>query len=403
MLDTLLIPTDPRGIVLLCGFVVAAAFGAMALLNPPGDPIGWVYIVVAVIGYFFIQTRGLTTFLWLLVAAGGAAVALAGNPSGWVELALGLGLALVAITPLAPAYRMPPQHQRSASAVVAAQLSANGHTSAFLEDPPTRTSGKLEESEAPIATQAAGAVPSLRRLSIRSIGSLRLTAGNQDLTGDLEDHPVLAFLFMYLLARAVLGDRPARSALGDELTPGVTETSQKERLRKQLYALQKGVAPEVAALIHSNRTHVWLELDGVESDVAALSALCGRVRQHGFLINTQLAAEIGKTLSDAASREFLAGFEELENDVNEGRGTASQVVTQAREAIANQLADLVRALAEYQDAIGRPEAAIQHLQAMLEVLPTRQDLARLLVVAYLKTGQNARASEVRRQFALKQE
>jgi hypothetical protein len=79
VLDTLLIPTDPRGIILLCGFVVAAVFGAMALLNPPGDPIGLVYIVVAVLGYFFIQTRGLTTFLWLLVAAGGAAVALAGN------------------------------------------------------------------------------------------------------------------------------------------------------------------------------------------------------------------------------------------------------------------------------------------------------------------------------------
>ena len=254
-----------------------------------------------------------------------------------------------------------------------------------------------------MAKVAVGAVPSLRRLSIRSIGPLRLTAGNQDLAGDLEDHPVLAFLFMYLLARAVLGDRPARSALGDELSPGVTETSQKERLRKQLYELQKEAAPEVAALIRTNRTHVWLELDAAESDVAALSALCGRVRHHAFLINAELAAQIGKTLDDAASREFLADFEELENKVNQGRGTAGQVVAQAREAIANQRADLVRALAEYQDAIGRPEAAIQHLQATLEALPARQDLARLLVVAYLKTGQNARASEVRRQFALKQE
>ena len=223
----------------------------MALLNPPGDPIGWAYIVVAVLGYFFIQTRGLTTFLWLLVAAGGAAVALAGNPSGWVELALGLGLAGVAVTPLALAYRMPPANQRPAAAFVVAQSSANGHTSAFLEDPLTRTSGKLEESEASMTTTAAGPVPTLRRLSIRSIGRLRLTAGNQDLAADLEDHPVLAFLFMYLLARAVLGERPARSALGDELSPGVTETSQKERLRKQLYELQKGTAPEVAALIRS--------------------------------------------------------------------------------------------------------------------------------------------------------
>jgi DNA-binding SARP family transcriptional activator len=208
---------------------------------------------------------------------------------------------------------------------------------------------------------------------------------------------------MYLLARAVLGERPARSALGDELSPGLPEASQKERLRKQLYELQKGVAPEVAALIRSNRTHIWLELDGAESDAAALNALCGRVRHHAFLINAELAAAISKTLDETASQEFLAGFEELENKVNQGRGTAGQVVAQARESIANQRADLVRALAEYQDAIGRPEAAIQHLQATLDVLPARQDLARLLVVAYLKTGQNARASEVRRQFALNQE
>jgi ParB-like chromosome segregation protein Spo0J len=78
-------------------------------------------------------------------------------------------------------------------------------------------------------------------------------------------------------------------------------------------------------------------------------------------------------------------------------------VAQARELIANQRAELVRALAEYQDAIGHPEASIGHLQAALEALPARQDLARLLVVAYLKTGQTARASEVRRQFALRQE
>ena len=241
------------------------------------------------------------------------------------------------------------------------------------------------------------------RLLIRSIGQLRLTSGSGDLAPDLEDRPVLAFLFKYLLARAVLGDQPARMALGDELSPGVTEASQRERLRKQLYDLQKDIAPEVAALVRTNRTHVWLELDSAESDVGSLRDLCSRVRQRGTLINAELADEIGQTLDQTDSHEFLAGFEELENKVNQGRGTAGQMVAQARESIANQRAELVRAFAEYQDAIGRPEAAIPHLQATLDALPARQDLARLLVVAYLKTGQSARASEVRRQFALKQE
>jgi hypothetical protein len=82
VLDALLVPRDPRGIVLLCGFVASAAFGLVALLSPPGDPIGFAYLAVAVVGYFFIQTRGLTTFIWLVVAAGGAVAALAGGPAG---------------------------------------------------------------------------------------------------------------------------------------------------------------------------------------------------------------------------------------------------------------------------------------------------------------------------------
>src|SRR4029077_4630730 len=282
VLEILLIPTDARGIVLLCGFVAAAAFGVIALLTPPGDPIGWVYFAVAVLGYFFIQTRGLTTFLWLLVAAAGVAVATAGNPSGWVEFGLGIALAAVALAPLPPAYRSQPTNGQPETVEPAVppmlQSEANGHNSAFLEDPPTRTSGKVEEPDANPASAAAGAVTPNKRLMIRTIGQLHLTAGNGDLARGLEDAPVLSFLFKYLLARAVLGGRPARIALGDELSPGVTEGSQKERLRKQLYDLQNDIAPQVAALVRTNRTHVWLDLDSADSDIASFRDLCSRVR-----------------------------------------------------------------------------------------------------------------------------
>jgi len=215
---------------------------------------------------------------------------------------------------------------------------------------------------------------------------------------------VLAFLWKYLLARWVSGDpQVARTAVSDEASPGVSEASQRERLRKQLHDLQRHLPTELAALVHSNRTHVWLDLEGTEADVASLRDLSSRVRQRGFLIDSALSQEIDQALADTDSLEFLAGFEELEHKVNQGRGTAGQVVAEARTAIANQRAELIRALAEYEDALGRPEAAIPHLVSALHSLPERQDLARLLVVAYLKTGQSARASEVRRQFALKQE
>ena len=403
VLETLGVPRDPRGIVLLCGYVAACALGLIALLTPPNDPIGWAYLALAAMGYFFIQTRGLTTFLWLLVAAGGAAIGLAGGPSGWVEFGLGLALAVVALVPVPTAYRTLPVSP-GGHLEPTASWSANGGSSRFLEVSPTRTSRKVEESDAE-GIDEVGLVPvAIGRLELHSIGRLRLMNAQKDLAASLEDRPVLAFLFKYLLARYVLGRPPlARDGLGEELSPGVPHSSQRKRLRKQLYDLQKDIAPPIAALIHASRTHVWLELDDANSDIAELRDLANQIRQRGSMIDAELAVEIQSLLDGTESQEFLPGFEELENKVNGGRGTAGELVAEARELIANQRAELVRALAEYQEAIGHPEAAIGYLQAALDALPARQDLARLLVVALLKTGQTARASEVRRQFALRQE
>ncbi len=45
LLDALLVPGDPRGIVLACGFLAAAALGLWAAIL--GDPIGYAYLAVA--------------------------------------------------------------------------------------------------------------------------------------------------------------------------------------------------------------------------------------------------------------------------------------------------------------------------------------------------------------------
>jgi len=386
--------------VLLCGYISASAVGLIALLTPPNDPIGWAYIALAAVGYFFIQTRGLTTFLWLLVAAGGVAIALAGGPSGWVEFGLGLALAIVGLVPV-PADNQRPRSTQYRQPQPGVAPSTNGDSSRFLEASPTQTSRKVEEPEArPVDTGP----PAAGRLDIHSIGRLHLFSGTDDLASSLEDKPVLDFLFKYLLTRYVLGQPPpSRDAFAEELSPGVPESSRRKRLRKQIYDLQKDLAPPIAALIHATRTHVWLELDGAGSDVDKLRDLASGIRQRGSLIDADLAAEIRALLDETETKEFLPGFEDLESKVNGGNGTAGDLVAQARELIANQRAELVHALAEYQEAIGQPEAAIPHLQATLEALPGRQDIARLLVVAYLRTGQTARASEVRRQYKPTQE
>ena len=106
----------------------------------------------------------------------------------------------------------------------------------------------------------------------------------------------------------------------------------------------------------------------------------------------------------AATRgDFLAGFEDLQYRVTQGNGTAGAVVAAARELIANQRADLTHALTDYLDATGQVKEAIPHLKVALEFLPERQDLARLLVAAYLQTGQTARANELRSAYNLNQE
>jgi hypothetical protein len=382
ILDMLLVPRDARGIILLCGFIACAAFGLGALLTPPSDPIGWAYLVGGVLGYVYIQTRGLTTFLWLLVAGGGVAVALAGAASGWVMFGLGIALAAVSSLPLPAEYSDPvaptPSTEPILSSLPTTSAKVNGHSSTFPE-------------------------VSTPRLVIRSIGAFTLTSAAGDLTSNLEAKPVVSFIWKLLLAREVLGEAHlGREALGDELSPGISDAARRQRVRKQIYDLQKDIRPELAALVRTDRTHLWLDLEAADSDAASLKKLCQRIPSPGSLIDSNLAQNARQMLA-TTSGDFLAGFEDLQHRVTQGNGTAGEVVAAARELIANQRADLTRALTDYLDATGQVKEAIPHLKVALELLPERQDLARLLVAAYLQTGQTARANELRSAYNLNQE
>jgi hypothetical protein len=405
VLDALLVPRDPRGIVLLCGFVASAAFGLVALLSPPGDPIGFAYLAVALVGYFFIQTRGLTTFLWLLVAGGGAAAALAGGPAGWIEFALGLALAVVALTPLPDEFRGQPK-----LAVDARGLALDTFDSSRkVEDSPVRTSAKAEVDGAgngafqhPVDVhKPANRTP----IAIKTIGRLCLLVNDRDVTKRLNEQPRLEFLFSYLLARAASGGDPNsdRPALAEEVAPGFPAASQLDRLRKQLYALQKTLGSELKGLLQVNANRIRLELGGVDTDFGRLSEMCRLLSRRHSLIDKALGEQIRSLLDDTAGGEFLSGFSELDHHVTAGRSSAAEVVDAARQLIASQRADLVQALAEHYEASGHPQASIAYLRAALVGCPGRQDLARLLVAVYMRTGQTALADAARLEFDLTQE
>jgi len=421
LLETLGVPRDPRGIVLLCGYVASAAFGLVALLNPPSDPIGFGYIAIAVVGYFFIQTRGLSTFLWLLVAGGGAAAGLAGGVGGWVELVIGLALAGVALTPLPVEPRNQPTQplQPSVRAAVSALENGDGgrglsadsfQSSTKVEDSPSRTSTKTEvdslsNGASHVSTKPPEPGSGRSKVAIKTIGRLRLLANERDVTLRLYEQPRLQFLFSFLLARVVRGDDSAieRSALADEAAPGLPAGSQRDRLRKQLYALQAALGNELKGLVRITNTQVSLELGGVETDFGRLLEASRLVARRRTLIDNVIAEEIRNLLDETVGGEFLSSFSELEHEVTDGRGSAAQVVEEARAAIAGQLADLARALAEYYEASGHPQSSIAYLRAALAGSPGREDLARLLVAAYLRTGQTALANQARLEFDLTQE
>ena len=411
VLDSLGVPRDARGIVLLCGYVACAAFGLIALLSPPGDQIGWVYIGLPVIGYYFIQTRGLTTFLWLLFAAGGVAVAIAGEPSGWVECALGIALAVVAVIPPPAEYRQPatvPRVETPARHAAVASL-AGGATSGKVEDSLTRTSAKAEVElngaspsgavEAPVGLLPAPSKAS--NVRINALGGFLLEADGADVSQGLE--PRLEFLFSYLLARTVLGlDGAAdRTALAEEVAPGIGPGSQRDRLRKQLYDLQS-VDPVLGRLVQVNRSRVSLDLDGVDFDVTRLLEISHIVTGPDSLIDTPLANRVRGVLAKTDG-EFLAGFSELEHQVTGGRGSAAEVVEQARVMIAGARSDLALAVARHDIAAGHAQRAIVYMTQALKQSPQRQDLARALVAAYLQTGQIKLARDARREFDLVEE
>jgi len=420
LLEALGVPRDPRGIVLLCGFVASAAFGIVALLNPPGDFIGFAYLAIAVVGYFFIQTRGLTTFLWLLVAGAGAAAVLAGGAGGWVEFVIGLALATVALTPLPAEKRILADGQQplARGSISSSQNGGGGRglsvdsfqSSRKVEDSPTRTSGKAEVGTPRNGVRQLSTEPDLAgskrsRIAIKSIGRLRISADERDVTGRLNEQPRLEFLFSFLLARVARGDNSGvdRSALADEVAPGFPAGSQRDRLRKQLYALQVALGSELKPLLRVNNTEVRLELDGVDTDFGRLLDASRLLARRRTLLDPVFADQIRGLLDDTLSGEFLSSFSEVEHQVTEGRGGASQVVEEARTAIAGQRAELARALAEYYDASGHPQSSIAYLRAALAGSPARQDLARLLVAAYMRTGQTALADQARLEFDLTEE
>jgi len=184
------------------------------------------------------------------------------------------------------------------------------------------------------------------------------------------------------------------------MAPGIEPKSQRDRLRKTLHAFQAALGPDLKSLVRITPSQVRLDLAGVDSDVLELRDVSARLDRRRGLIDATLADEVRGLLERTAGGEFLAGFEEVEHQVTGGNGAAGGVIRDAREKVAAWRADLTAALARHFEAVGRSQSSIAFLRSALAQAPGREDLARLLMAAYLQTGQTARAEEVGLEYEL---
>ena len=240
-------------------------------------------------------------------------------------------------------------------------------------------------------------------IEVNTIGHIEIRVAGEELAAVLMAKPVLAFIWLYLLVRALLNpaDRVSRSELAAELTPGLRPDRQRKRLRNRLSDMLHGELPVALAELIVVELDDSLRLDMSHSsiDLVRIQAVAARCSSKNGLLSPDLSEEV-ELMLDEVQGEFLPGWDQLEQDVNGGRGTSGHLVEELRRRTQRAQVDLCAALAASYMARLEPARAISLLERALVVQPEREDLARLLRAAYLATGQLTRASSVQRSYAL---
>jgi Bacterial transcriptional activator domain len=363
-----MIPTDVRSLLLLAGYAGMLIIGLVNVVE--ADNSGLVLVAAGLAGAAFVHDRLLNIGIWLGVLVFGLSAVAGHDLRGLVPIGLGLVGAIVGAWP--DATMVEGLRSRSVEADVPADA-----------DEP-------EEVGAPPA------------LTIRSIGRLELLAGDKDLAPELLSHRVLSFIWLFLLVRVVTDGDPRvdRAALADEVSPRLDPQAQRQRFRGQLRDLQKLEAAISDRVVISGEL-VGLDLGHCDFDIDRLKALDEECRAAGIL-PARLQRRAAKLLAELGSGLFLPGWEELEHRVTGGRGGAAEVVNAARRQVADHRANVAAALAETLVAAGRTAEAIAPLEDAMAGAPHREDVIRLLISAYLRTGQTAKAKSLQAEFGVKE-
>jgi len=357
---------DVRHVLLLAGYAALLVIGLINVFE--SDLTGLVLVGAAVAGAIFVRGRLLNIVIWLGVLVLGLALLASLDFRGVVPIGIGAVGALIAAWPDSSLI------QRLAASP---QAEDEDHDDAGEPSPPAD-------------------------LKLRTIGRLELSAQGEELSAGLLESRILAFIWLYLLARIAAGSDPrlTRPALGDEVYPRLDPSTQRQRLRGQLRDIKQLVGA-LAKRVRIEGELVGLDLAGCDFDVLSLGALAAQCREAGILPRG-LQRKAAALLLELGDGLFLPGWEDLEHRVTGGRGGAAEVVNSARRRVADDRADLAIALASTLLSAGKPSDAIRPLEDALVGAPHREDLVNLLISACHRTGQTQRIKELQSEYGIKE-
>ncbi len=238
--------------------------------------------------------------------------------------------------------------------------------------------------------------PSGAFLQIRTLGTFQLLCDGEDLAPTLLRHPVLSFIWLYLLShRAVNPAVPVpRQLLADEVSPGIDAEQQRDRLRKRLNDLHGDDFPRaLAERIKLEWDMVRFDLEGTDFDVASIQRTAEEWGASIGLLPKEGVAAIEAAVA-ASNGEYLPFWDELDYHVTRGRGTGGELIRSIRQSVGDTCTRLLVRLAYHYRARRDGARLIPLLEEVLRREPEREDLAKLLAAAYRETGQTSRLRQL---------
>jgi Tetratricopeptide repeat len=249
--------------------------------------------------------------------------------------------------------------------------------------------------DAPVpGSQPASEVPPVPiapdRNTITCFGGLRVTVHGEDLTSMLLARPVVAFIWVYLLAHEIRRPdaRIPRAGLAEEVFPGLPSQTQRDRLRDRLRDIRTALPPILSECIVQTGEAVGFDAGGWSVDAIDLVRLAqlSRTAPPGDIPGGWASVE------RQWSGEFIPEWEDLER-ITEGRGTSHELIGEIRTSLEGALVDTLNVGIGQLLVLGDTGAAIRIAERARALRPDREDVRNNLARAYSQAGRHQAAAE----------